>query len=340
VPESGLVATGGSIRRSRLAFGLLAVGALVFTVAYVSVAALRHQVRASQVGGGSGPSAAVHGPRAASILFQHVARDDNYAHVAFAPLDAPDSGRSFTSLTCERVYFAAGRGICLVPELGLAAQSDVIAFGNDFTPRGRLELDGAPSRARMSPDGRYGATTTFVAGHSYADSAFSTTTTLIDMASTTAVAELEQFTVVRDGRPWRSPDFNFWGVSFRDGDTFYATLRTGGQTYLVHGAVSTRTLEVLRTNVECPSVSPDGTRLAFKKRVGTGSSDWRLYVLDLGTMVETPVAEPAVVDDQVEWLDDERILYGRDGSIWVARSDGTGAPQRLVSDALSPAVMR
>jgi hypothetical protein len=45
---------------------------------------------------------------------------------------------------------------------------------------------------------------------------------------------------------------------------------------------------------------PDGTRFGYKKRVGR--SRW-LYVLDLATMKETPLAEERSIEDHVEWLD-------------------------------------
>ena len=42
-------------------------------------------------------------------------------------------------------------------------------------------------------------------------------------------------------RASRRADFNFWGVTFaRDGNRFYATLGTGGKTYLVEGDVAAR----------------------------------------------------------------------------------------------------
>ena len=63
-------------------------------------------------------------------------------------------------------------------------------------------------------------------------------------------------------------------------------------------------------------------------------------MLDLETMRETPLAESRSVDDQVEWLDDERVLYGVDGDVWTATADGSGKPRRFVSDASSPAVVR
>ena len=47
---------------------------------------------------------------------------------------------------------------------------------------------------------------------------------------------------------------------------------------------------MVRDNVECPSLSPDGTRLVFKKRTDPESPrEWRLAVLDLASMQESPV---------------------------------------------------
>jgi hypothetical protein len=77
---------------------------------------------------------------------------------------------------------------------------------------------------------------------------------------------------------------------------------------------------------------------------------WRLYVLDLATRIETPlVGETRNVDDQVEWLDNEHIVYAlpddaRRSSAatnsWILPANGTGAPQLLMSMAFSPAVVR
>jgi len=126
----------------------------------------------------------------------------------------------------------------------------------------------------------------------------------------------------------------------RDSDRFFATLATGGKTYLIEGSVRARTAHVIHENVECPSLSPDGTRIAFKKRGPDSANPWRLTVLDLATMRETPLAETRSVDDQAEWLDDDHVLYGLDGAIWVERADGTGRPKRFMDGAGSPAVVR
>ena len=105
----------------------------------------------------------------------------------------------------------------------------------------------------------------------------------------------------------------------------------------------------LRTDAECPSLSPDQTKIAYKKRLDSKARGvWRLAVLDLRTGQESLLAEPRSVDDQVEWLDDGRLLYAlsRPGSeattsdVWVVPADGTGAPTVFIPEASSPAVVR
>ena len=105
----------------------------------------------------------------------------------------------------------------------------------------------------------------------------------------------------------------------------------------------------IRTDAECPSLSPDGTRVAYEKRLGGSKpGEWRLAALDLRTGQETLLAETRSVDDQVEWLDDQHLLYAvpRSGTeattsdIWQVAADGSGEPQVLVPYASSPAVVR
>jgi hypothetical protein len=184
--------------------------------------------------------------------------------------------------------------------------------------------------------------TLFVTGDSYADpGSFSTRTTVIDLATGRKVAGLEDFVVMHGERRVTAIDVNFWGVTFaRDSDRFFATLATGGRTYLIEGSVRRREARVIHDNVECPSLSPDGTRIAFKRRTGSAETPWRLTVLDLRTMHETPLAERRSVDDQAEWLDDDTVLYGIDGAVWAARADGRGRPERFIAGADSPAVVR
>jgi hypothetical protein len=263
--------------------------------------------------------------------------------VAIAPAGVPQPRATLTSLTCDRVYYSAsGHGICLARGKGFAPGYEADLFGPDLKVRHRVSVDGVPSRARISPDGRYATVTTFVTGDSYADAgSFSTRTTIIDVVHGRKLADLEDFEVTKGEREVTAMDVNFWGVTFaRDSDRFYATMATAGKTYLITGSVSARTAHVIHTNVECPSLSPDGTRVAFKKREADRRNPWRLTVLDLQTMRETPLAESRSVDDQAEWLDDDHVLYGLDGAVWQVPADGSGRPHRYMARAGSPAVVR
>jgi Tol biopolymer transport system component len=186
--------------------------------------------------------------------------------------------------------------------------------------------------------------TTFVGGDSYTSSGMSTRTGVIDTSNGTFVPSIEHFRVTLDGKPYRAADVNYWGVSFADDDnTFYATLATKGERYLVRGDFAKKSVETLASNVECPSISPDGTRLAFKEAIDDDPlMGWRVSVFDLATKKVTHLSETRTVDDQPAWLDDDTVAYtwrGADGvpSIWSVPADGTGRPTKLADNAESPA---
>jgi hypothetical protein len=315
------------------AFALLVVGSLALAGGYV----------AWKVSFGASASTHIAGagdlPAGKRIVFQNVEREVGYAQVASVPASNPDQKRRLSGVVCERVHYSGGRGICLMPRNSLLGRTyDAILLDGDLRPGRRIALPGINSRARVSPDGRFAAATGFVTGDSYADQTFSTRTFILDLDRGRKVANLEEFSVYRDGARISSVDFNFWGVTFAANGRFYATLRTRGKTYLVRGNVAARRMDVLREGVECPSLSPDGTKIAFKKAVG--EARWRLSVLDLRTLKAWPLGETSSVDDQAEWLGNEQVLYGRDAAVWSVRADGRGAPRLLIADALSPAVPR
>lgn len=333
-------------RRARVSiFAGLCLASLAAAAAYLALADRREAAEAQA------RPAVAEAPAAAGINLRGrlVFRSTSlasYGKVAAVPLSSPAQERRVAELECERIHVRDGRGLCLQADRGAITTYEAVTLGEGLRPQARFPLAGPPSRARVGPGGRLAAYTVFVTGHSYAQGGFSTRTAIVDVETGAEVAELETFTVRRGDRVLRSPDFNFWGVTFADdGRTFYATLGTGGHTYLVAGDVRARSARVLRDGVECPSLSPDGTRIAFKKRVtrGIGPVSWRVAVLDLATGEERVLAETRSVDDQVEWLDDDRIAYGlqRAGSavsdVWFVRADGTGKPVRLLEAAWSPA---
>jgi len=269
------------------------------------------------------------------VVFRHTGVDASYSALSVASLEASTArDRAAAGLSCERVSFSHERGICLQADRGVFTTYKAVVFDRAFNAIRTFALDGSPSRTRISPDGRVGTITVFVGKDlGYTSSTFSTRTLLVDMASGDVLTDLEQFTTWRDGARFIAPDFNFWGVTFaRDGTTFYASLRTAGVKYLVRGELALRRLTVLRENVECPSLSPDNRLLAYKKRVGPSPDSWRLHVLDLQTNAERIVAaETRYIDDQVEWLDNRRLLYAiarrttAMADVWVAPIDGADA---------------
>ncbi|MFE6904935.1 TolB family protein [Streptomyces erythrochromogenes] len=269
--------------------------------------------------------------------------------LASVPADAPEGTRTVSGLTCQRFHAAAGTGVCLRSSPGALAQDNkAIIVDAELREVRTFPLAGTPSRARVSPSGRFAAWTVFVSGESYGAAFFSTRTAILDTRTWKLDANLEEFAITLDGRDYRAQDVNFWGVTFaKDDDTFYATLSTAGETYLVKGSVSRRSVTTLTKNVECPSLSPDGTRIAYKKRVRAGASLWREHVMDLATLRDHPLAEKRSVDDQAAWLDDDTLAYGLPGDgaadrtdLWTVPADGSGSPRLLTPGASSPARLR
>ncbi|MFC9688199.1 TolB family protein [Kribbella sp. NPDC056951] len=238
--------------------------------------------------------------------------------------------------SCHRVYAGAGTLGCL-RTTGVPMSAELEVYRNGELAKS-LPVWGDPSRVRVSRDGLLLGWTVFRAGDSYMrQGAFSTTAGIFDLSSGTQYGSLEDFTTYVDGKRYSSPDVNFWGVTFLRDSTFYATMASKGRTWLMRGDLSSRRLTSVRENVECPSVSPDQTRIVYKFRTG---DQWRLHVLDLASGADHPLAETAHLDDQAAWLDHKTIAYGKnDGAgpaIFTVPADGTGSPYRLLSGS-SPA---
>lgn len=280
-------------------------------------------------------------------------KGDEFGRLVVATLARPNDERVVSDLQCDRVAFGRAQGLCLVDTReGLRQPGVVHVLGGNLSIQRTLPLVGVPSRARVASDGNHGATTVFVTGENYLGAGFSTRTHIYAMPAGVASPDLEQFATVRNGQPFRAADFNIWGVTFTpDSNVFLATLATGGRIYLVEGNVSARSMRVVGTDVECPSLSPNGQLVAFKRRV-SGGGGWRLHVLERATGRDWPVTgETRSIDDQVEWLDDDRVLYGYDSlrglpeeavNVWVmsVREASTEAPRVFIRSALSPTVVR
>jgi dipeptidyl aminopeptidase/acylaminoacyl peptidase len=327
---------------------LAAAGAVGYVLRARSSAPPPAAGSAGSAAGPTGPSGAVATPLAketrlevGSLLIVRAGPTAGSGTVLAVPGRGEGEARA-TGLHCKRFHAAMGTGLCLRVTTGLVTRSEAVVLDRHLRQKRSVSLSGVPSRARVSASGRMAAWTFFVTGDSYLATGFSTRAGILDTRTGTLVKSLEGFALEKDGRPYRAADVNYWGVTFAaDDNRFYATVSTAGRTYLVEGDFTKRRMKTLRENAECPSLSPGGERLVYKKRTGGADDPWRLYTLDLRTGQERPLAETANVDDQAAWLDDRTVMYSRlrgdSSDVWTVPADGSGSPALLLRDAYSPA---
>ncbi|MFI2644233.1 hypothetical protein [Streptomyces sp. NPDC018610] len=325
-------------RTTRITIQIAAVTALA-VVAVLAIVIAKGTGSSAQAA--TGRVSLAPGPR---LVARSTASDSTGRLVSVSAGD-PAGKRTVSPLSCARVYAAGGTGLCLRLDPGLTTYQLAVLDAHLKTVR-EIPLVGVPNRARVSPSGRMVAWTVFVTGDSYNGGRFSTRAGILDTRTQELIPTLEDWSVTMDGKPYRARDLNFWGVTFTADDRhFYATMSTAGHRYLVLGDMATHHLTALMDNVECPSLSPDGTRIAFKSaRGGDPAHGWRLSVLDLATRHVTALAETRSVDDQAAWIDTRTVAYairrGRGHSdVWKVPADGTGTPRILIPDAESPAAL-
>ena len=331
----------------RRAFAALGGTAVLVVLAVLAGLAIRN-ARAAGPAAHAAPAGRVSlapGPR----LVARSTAAGSFGRLVSVPAADPSGPRTASALSCARLYAAGGTGLCLRLD-GDMTTYQLVVLDRQLHPLRTIPLVGVPNRARVSPSGRWVAWTVFVTGDSYNGGRFSTRAGMLDTRTQELVPTLEDWPVTVDGRPYRAQDRNFWGVTFAADDRrFYATMSTAGHRYLVQGDLATHRMRTLGDNggdnVECPSLSPDGTRIAFKAaRGGDPRRGWRLSVMDLATGRITPLAETRSVDDQAAWTDLHTVAYavprGRDhADVWQVPADGTGSPHLLIPDAESPAAL-
>ena len=181
---------------------------------------------------------------------------------------ADGGARTQMELACQRFY--AARRHQRVPE-ALRSRPDLRGRGE---PRRQADQDHSASGHPEPREGvavrERGVLDEFVTGDSYSvPGGFSTRTGYFDVRAGETVESLEHFAATVEGAPLTASDANYWGLTVGSDDrTFYATLASGGFTWLVKGDLVSKSVTSLRRDAECPSLSPDGTKVAYKKRIG------------------------------------------------------------------------
>lgn len=282
-------------------------------------------------------------PVAGDLMFVDI--DNGQDRVTSVKTAAPDGPRTVTSMRCQRFYRSANTSVCLrLAGPGPSYEAAVLAADNTVVRT--VPLPGIPSRARVSASGNIVTWTSFVTGDSYTvPGGFSTRSGFFDLRTGTVTESIEHFAATVNGRLSTSADINYWGITVgADDRTFYATLATSGRTYLVRGDLASKSLRELRQNAECPSLSPDGSKVAYKKR-SNRVQPWDLVVLDLHTNQERVLPDTGGIDDQAIWLDDSTLAYGaaknnQKNAIYFVPADGTAPARQVIPNAASPVPVR
>jgi hypothetical protein len=319
---------------SSLALLTAAVGALLVSLQYGEGASDNGMPRPSR-----------HPIEPPFLIFRTLAPPDAHGKVALLPLSAAGGERRLTSLSCVRLHYAGGRGLCVVQEsVKNNPAYAAYVFDRTLTRGRRIPLAGVPTRVRVAPNGRRGAITTYFEEESPAGERLAIDSIVVDMASGRVVADLREFRIENDGLPPPTPPFDIGNVAFeRDGDRFFAAIATSGERYLAAGSIRERRMTTIRTGIANESLSPDGRRLLVKKQTAPGF--WQLSVIALRDWSERHLQHgERSIDDQVEWLDNEHVIYHDtdDGgtSLWMLDVDGVSGPRVFVKDAYSGAVQR
>ncbi|HJW00167.1 MAG TPA: hypothetical protein VJ617_13845 [Arthrobacter sp.] len=288
-------------------------------------------------------------PAVPFVMFRNTAPGQGFGQAATVLLADPAGQRALSGRSCDRVYAVMNLVSCLSTRNEIPTNFEAIVYDGDLDAVESWALGGIPSRTRISADGSLLASTVFVAGHSYATAGFSTET-IIRGRDGTVHGNLEEFALMSGGTQIKAADRNIWGVTFVPGqpDAFYATASSQGKVWLVRGSLKDKTLTVAGGGIECPSISPDGTRIAYKKSVtGTLVGHRNIAVLDIASGTETVLTEERDIDDQLEWLDASTVVYGvprdesgQDSDIWSLAIDPAAQPSLFIQHAWSPAVVR
>ena len=150
-------------RVRKIGFAVIAILCVVASVGYVYNAAFRDQVRRTgPLTGGFGAGGNELVLDDTVVLFENRTGNAEMGQVVAVRKGGNGWPRHLLPLRCLRLHFAAGNGICLAEDPDLPSGFAAYLFDASFAGNVKIALNGIPSRTRVSPDGRYGASTVFV----------------------------------------------------------------------------------------------------------------------------------------------------------------------------------
>ncbi len=287
-------------------------------------------------------------PTPGEVLVVNRTPGDDYGRLAIRHTDGT---RTLLERRCLRMHLAADHGVCVSRDEGTDPLFTTTFFAST-NPDVEIKSypSALPSRARISPEGTFSAVTAFVSGGSYEDVGAEATTivTIDEIESTRLVRGGNQLEVIADEVKYQDLDAQYWGMSFADEDEFYITGFYGDEAEVMHGTLTDMTVEPTGWVGSCPSLSPDGKTLVFKETTPNG---FQLVAVDLESQTTWKMGEARSVNDQVEWLDNDTILYalhpeGGDTpvepqyDIWMLDIAEGSEPVLFLANADSPAVAR
>lgn len=307
----------------------------------------RERTQSPAVAAQQNPEGIAQIPLENAVVFRDTRDSSDYGKVAWVPLDAPDGERTTTRLSCDRVYRTGGMLSCLSVQRGMNSSYDSTVYSIGGHLLAQRPLPGEPSRTRVSATGMVG-TTAFITGESYEFVGFSTQTTIAAPGGTD-YGNLQDFGIFVGDHKITAEDRNVWGVTFaKDAKTFYATAASGKQTWLMHGSLTEKTMRAVVENAECPSLSPDGKLIAYKKRrADSVPAHWDIAVYDVAKRTEQLYPLDSGFDDQLEWQDQDTLIFGQpreeapgDADIFSLDLVPGALPKLFIEHAWSPSVQR
>jgi len=289
-------------------------------------------------------------PLPGEVLFVNRVPGDDYGRLG---IRHSDGSRTLLDHDCLRVHAGGDHGVCLGPDPAFPGAFTTTFFEIENPAQIiKAYASALPSRTRISPSGAFSSVTAFASGSSYEDISTDTTTlvTIDEIDTGSPLTSPSRFVAVgSDDERYENFDVQFWGITWVNDDDFYVTAFYEDYPEIMQGSLNDRTLTPTGHRGSCPSLSPDGKTLVFKESLAEGG--FKLVAIDLDTQEKWDLSEMRSVDDQVEWLDDDTILYAlhtEDGDtpvqpgfdIWMVDIAEGSVPELFLPNSDSPAVVR